>query len=459
MLDLTQETRALSAAIAGVVALLFFVLHRRIPAFPALLLAALLTGIAGGLSPDAVISSIQNGMGGVLGFIAVVVGLGALLGAFLEAGGGAHALARSIISQRSPGLGRYGLGFAGILIAIPVFFDVGLILLIPLVRALAKRAAKPAIAFGLPLLAGLAAGHAFIPPTPGPVAVADILGAPLGLVILCGLIAGIPAMLIAGPIYSVIAESRGWLAFGSVEDAETDQDIMFAPSLAWKALAVIAFPIVLIVASALAGSTEDNAGLIAQSIAFVGHPFVALLIACGLAALLLGPAEVADVAGNLNVKKSKIRDAIERAFEPTAAIILVTGAGGAFKQVLIDTGVGAVLAKSALGMGLTPLVAGFALAAIVRVAQGSATVAMLTAAGLVAPIAAASGMDAYGLALLTISIAAGASVLSHVNDSGFWLVSRYFGLSMTETMQSWTVASTIVGAVGFALILVMSLFA
>ncbi|WP_209347172.1 gluconate:H+ symporter [Pontixanthobacter sp. CEM42] len=449
LLDIAPESRALWATVAGVAALLFFILHRKFPAFPALLLSALLTGLAAGLSPEAVIGSIQSGMGGVLGFIAIIVGLGALLGAFLEAGGGAQALARSIISERSPGVARYGLGFAGILIAIPVFFDVGLILLIALVRAIAKRAAKPAIAFGLPLLAGLAAGHAFIPPTPGPVAVADILGAPLGLVILCGLAAGIPAMLVAGPIYSGFAERRGWLAFGTIPDTDDEETAQFTPGLAAKALSVIAFPIVLIVAAALVGSNEEGAGFAAQSIAFLGHPFVALLMACGLAALLLKPDQAAD--------QSKLRDAIERAFEPTAAIILVTGAGGAFKQVLIDTGAGDALAQSAVGIGLTPLVAGFALAAIVRVAQGSATVAMLTAAGLVAPLASAAGMDAYGLALLTISIAAGASVLSHVNDSGFWLVSRYFGLSMAETMRSWTVASTLVGVVGFALILLMAL--
>lgn len=450
LIDIAPETRALWATIAGVAALLFFILHRKTPAFPALLMSALLTGLAAGLSPEAVIGSIQNGMGGVLGFIAIIVGLGALLGAFLEAGGGAQALARSIISERSPGAARYGLGFAGILIAIPVFFDVGLILLIALVRAFAKRAAKPAIVFGLPLLAGLAAGHAFIPPTPGPVAVADILGAPLGLVILCGLVAGIPAMLVAGPIYSSFAERRGWLAFGTITGAEDEAPDDFSASLAAKAITVIAFPIILIVAAALVGSSEEGANLAAKSIAFLGHPFVALLLACGLAALLLKPA---DEAG-----QGKLRDAIERAFEPTAAIILVTGAGGAFKQVLVDTGAGNALAEQAIGMGLTPLVAGFVLAAIVRIAQGSATVAMLTAAGLVAPIASAAGMEPYGLALLTISIAAGASVLSHVNDSGFWLVSRYFGLSVAETMRSWTVASTLVGVTGFALVMVMALF-
>lgn len=447
---IAPDTRALWATVAGVAALLFFILNRKFPAFPALLLAALLTGLAAGLSPEAVIGSIQTGMGGTLGFIAVIVGLGALLGAFLEAGGGAQALASSIISQRSPSLARYGLGFAGILVAIPVFFDVGLILLIPLVRALARKAAKPAIGFGLPLLAGLAAGHAFIPPTPGPVAVADILGAPLGLVIVCGLVAGIPAMLVAGPVYAHMAEGRGWLAEGDAplaKDVEHHEE--FGKALALKALISIAFPITLIVLAALFGQSDADANGLEKTIAFLGHPFVALLLACGLAAMLL---RAKDDAG-----RARLKDTIELAFEPTAAVILVTGAGGAFKQVLVDTGAGDALASSATGLGLTPLIAGFALAAIVRVAQGSATVAMLTAAGLVAPIASAAGLLPMELALLTISIAAGASVLSHVNDSGFWLVSRYFGLTMAETLRSWTVASTLVGVTGFALILLMSL--
>lgn len=450
LLSLIQENRPLLATIAGVAGVLFMIIGRRIPAFPALLVAALFTGLAAGLAPDAVIASVQKGMGGVLGFIAVIVGLGALLGAFLEAGGGAKAMALGIVEGKSSKFVVWAMGAVGILIAIPVFFDVGLILLIPLVQALSKRTGKASLLFGLPLLAGLATAHAFIPPTPGPIAVAEILGADLGLVIVFGLLAGIPAVIIAGPLYALFAEKRGWLNEFSLntEDKDTSEIEGFDKSLAWKALATILIPLFLIVIAAFIGIANLNETPIGQFIGFIGHPFVALLIACGLATYLLRPQN--------EIEQTRLKAALERAFEPTAVILLVTGAGGAFKQVLIDTGAGAAMANAATSMGIAPIVAGFVLAALVRVAQGSATVAMLTAAGLVAPIAMASGMTGYDLALMTISIAAGASVLSHVNDSGFWLVSKYFDLSVSETLRTWTVASTLVGVVGFATAVALS---
>lgn len=450
LLSLIQENRPLLATIAGVAGVLFMIIGRRIPAFPALLVAALFTGLAAGLAPDAVIASVQKGMGGVLGFIAVIVGLGALLGAFLEAGGGAKAMALGIVEGKSSKFAVWAMGAVGILIAIPVFFDVGLILLIPLVQALSKRTGKASLLFGLPLLAGLATAHAFIPPTPGPIAVAEILGADLGLVIVFGLLAGIPAVIIAGPLYALFAEKRGWLNEFSLntEDKDTSEIEGFDKSLAWKALATILIPLFLIVIAAFIGIANLNETPIGQFIGFIGHPFVALLIACCLATYLLRPQN--------EIEQTRLKAALERAFEPTAVILLVTGAGGAFKQVLIDTGAGAAMANAATSMGIAPIVAGFVLAALVRVAQGSATVAMLTAAGLVAPIAMASGMTGYDLALMTISIAAGASVLSHVNDSGFWLVSKYFDLSVSETLRTWTVASTLVGVVGFATAVALS---
>ena len=435
----------LLATLVGIALLLLMILQFRVPAFAALLIAALTAGLLAGMAPLDALTAVQSGAGGVLGFIALVVGLGALLSAFLEAGGGAQALARGLIGKGSSERGRWAMGGVGLLIAVPVFFDVGLVLMFPLVKALARRAAKPLLYFGLPVLAGLAAGHAFIPPTPGPVAVAEILQADLGLVILCGLAAGIPAMLVAGPIYAHWALKRGWLGdveFGSA--IESDGDV-FEPGLATRALVTVVVPIMLIVAAALA-SDSTMAGQVLQ---FLGHPIVALIIACGLAAGFLKPT---DPAG-----QDRLRAMLGRAFEPTAAIILVTGAGGAFKQVLVDSGAGAMLAEQTLGAGITPLVAGFLLAAVTRIAQGSATVAMLTAAGLVAPIAEAAGLAGMDLALLTIAIASGASVLSHVNDSGFWLVSRYFKVDLATTVRSWTVASTLVGFVGFSVALALSL--
>ncbi len=448
-MEFFADFRPILAATFGVAALLLLIMARRLPAFPALLVAALLTGLAAGLSPDAVLSAIQSGMGGVLGFIAVIVGLGALLSVFLEAGGGAKAIALQLLEGRSSGVAVWLMGLVGIVISIPVFFDVGLILLMPVIVALARRSGGAPLLFGLPLLAGLAAAHAFVPPTPGPIAVADILGADIGWVILFGLVAAVPAMMVGGPVYARIAERAGYLKV-PFEAIATSEELQAAvePGLAIRAVLTILTPLVLIVASVLTKMLEFDATLLGQAVVFIGHPFVALLIACGMAYLLLRPS---DAGG-----KASLKEGLERAFEPTAAIILVTGAGGAFKQVLIDTKAGAQLAEIALASGVAPMMAAFILAALVRVMQGSATVAMLTAAGLVAPIATAAAISGPDLALMTIAIAAGASVLSHVNDSGFWLVSRYFGLTVSETLKTWTVASTLVGLTGFLTALLIS---
>ncbi len=450
MFESFEAARPLIATLAGIAGLLILIIARRIPAFPALIAAALFTGLAAGLSPVATLAAVQSGMGGVLGFIAVIVGLGALFSAFLEAGGGARAMATSLVEGRSSTFAMWAMGLVGLVVAIPVFFDVGLILLIPLISALAKRAGKPALYFGLPLLAGLATAHAFIPPTPGPIAVADILGADIGWVILFGLCAGLPAMIVAGPLYAGFADRRGWLPEMSLELNTDGTESDKAPAgLAFKAVATILVPLVLIVSGTLSKLLLGESHQVSQVLGFIGHPFVALLIACLMAYMVLKPA---DEEG-----QQRLKETLNRALEPTAVIILVTGAGGAFKEVLIQSGAGAALANMALSLGITAIVAGFLLAVLVRVAQGSATVAMLTAAGLVAPIATSANLSAPELALLTISIASGASVVSHVNDSGFWLVSKYFDLTVPETLRTWTVASTLVGVTGFVVALGLSL--
>lgn len=445
--ELTVSLRPLLATFAGVAGLLYLILARKVDAFTALLVAALGSGLAAGLAPIEVLKSVQNGFAGVLGFIAVVVGLGALLGTYLEASGGAHALASTIIGSKSPRPASIALGFVGLVIAIPVFFDVGLILLFPLVRALAKKAKKPALYFGLPLLAGLATAHAFIPPTPGPVAVSEILQADIGLVMICGLLAGIPAMLVAGPLYARVAEVKGWLP----DVLAKTSDDAHAPAridrqLAWRASIAIITPVILIVSSAVAGLLGGEN----EAITFIGHPFVALLIGCGLSAWVLRPTDA--------IGKARLNDGLRRALEPTAVILLVTGAGGAFKQILVDTGAGEMLAGGLLAFGLGPIFAGFALAALVRAAQGSATVAMLTAAAMCAPLTTQAGLGPWDLARMVIAIAAGASIVSHVNDSGFWLVSRYFGIDEKDTLKTWTVASTLVGVTGLAMAALLGAF-
>lgn len=446
-----EDTQALWVTAGAVAVLLFLVLKLRMSAFLALLVTSLAAALGAGMSPADAIETVKNGMGGTLGFIAIVVGLGSFFGALLQAGGGVEALADTLLKRARPAAIPLTLGILGLIVAVPVFFDVALIILAPMVFGLASRLQKPSIYLGLPLLAGLATAHAFVPPTPGPMAVADLLSADIGLVALFGAIAGLPAVLVAGPVWAKFADARGWLPqsaeAGMAPQQATSSDSA-STNLGGIALVVILLPLVMILAGTFAPLVFGHSG-IAAFLGFAGHPFVALLACTGIAYALFRPA---DPEARVAFRKS-----CERALEPAGAVILVTGAGGAFKQVLVDTGAGSVLASTILDVGLIPVAAGFLLALLVRVAQGSATVAMITAAGLTAPIVEAAALPAAQTALTVVAIAAGASAMSHVNDSGFWLVSRYFGLSTADTLKSWTVSSTLVGFVGFFVALVLSL--
>ncbi len=444
---------ALTAVIVGVAALLLLVLRLRVHAFPALLLVSIAVGIGAGLSPAAAIQSVSDGVGGTLGFVAVVVGLGAMLGGILQASGGVEAVARVMVAGFGGKRLGTALGIVGLIVAIPVFLDVALVILAPVLYGLARRTGRGVIVFGLPLLAGMAAAHAFVPPTPGPIAVAELLKADLGKVILFGLVAGFPAMLIGGPIFVHFGARLGLINSNAplpvlAHEMEAPAGEHFTISAA-PVFLVIVLPLLLILMGTSAGLILSE-GLIQDILVGLGHPFSALLISCAVGYVAFSRTG--------NVPPAVLREAMANALAPAGVIILITGAGGAFKQVLIDTGAGQELAQIVMGWGLAPLFAAFTLAALVRVAQGSATVAMITAAGLMAPITQAAELGGQQLALMTIAIASGAIVFSHVNDSGFWLVSRYLGLTEGETIRSWTIASTLVGLTGFAAICVISLF-
>jgi len=420
-------------------------------AFAALLLVSIFSALAAGMSPDGAFGTIRNGMGGTLGFIAPIIGLGALFGAILESSGGLRALAASVGRMASAARQRWVMGGLGIVAATPVFFDVALIVLMPLVSALSKRTGLVALTFGLPLCAGLAVGHAFIPPTPGPIAIAELIGADLGWVILFGAITGLISVAVAGPIWTGVLAQRGQLPAGSIAEAVRSDtaEAETQPGLAGKALLLILLPLILILTGTLA-SYLLPAGLLKDTLAVIGHPFSALLIASGAVMMVLPQR---DEAG-----RSKLRSALEKAFEPTGIVILVTGAGGAFKQVLVDTGAGEQLAQMTLSLGLTPILAGYVLAFLIRLAQGSATVAMITAAGLAAPIVIAAGLSEPQLGIMTIAIAAGATGLSHVNDSGFWLVGKLFGINEQETLRTWTVSTGLISVTGLIVCSVLFLF-
>lgn len=436
-------------ALAGIFLLLFLVIRTKLHAFVALLLVSLLVGIAAGMPLGEVINSIQNGMGGTLGFVAVVVGLGAMFGKMLEVSGGAERLAATMISKFGEDKAQWALGVTGFIVAIPVFFDVGFIILVPIVYGLARKTGKSLLHYGIPLLAGLAVTHSFIPPTPGPIAVAELVGAELGWVILFGVLAGIPAMILAGPVFGRFIGKKIHIVipdYMELEEKEYDKEL---PSFG-MITSLILIPLVLILLNTLSGVLLNEGNMVREILTFLGHPFVALTIATMLTFYLLGTKR--------GYSRQEVQDIATKALEPAGIIILVTGAGGVFKQVLIDSGVGDVLGEMMGDSALPPIVLAFLIATAVRVAQGSATVAMVTAAGLITPLLEMVGMTGPALGLIVIAIASGATVLSHVNDSGFWLVNRYFGMDVKDTLKSWTVMETIIGLTGFVVVLIISFF-
>ena len=434
---------------AGIALLLLLVVTLRVPAFLALLITSLLVGLSSGLEPQQVIDSIKNGMGGTLGFVAIVVGLGAILGQILESSGGIQRIADSLIQSFGSGKIQWSLGVTGFIVAIPVFFDVAFIILAPLLYGLANRSGRSLLYYAIPLLAGLAITHSFIPPTPGPIAVAELVKADLGWVILFGALAGIPAMIIAGPWFGQFNANR---LFVPVPEAHRDQTTaadVSAPSFAWMS-SIILLPLVLIMLATTAPFVLVAESPLLTVVSFLGHPFVALTIATILALII--------ARKKCDLSREALLNIANKGLEPAGVVILITGAGGAFKQVLIDSGVGQMLASVFIEAQFSVFILGFLIAAITRVAQGSATVAMITGAGLMAPILELQPMSAPSLGLLVIAISSGATILSHVNDSGFWLVSRYLGLSEKDTLKTWTVMTTLISLVGLASCLVISLF-
>ena len=436
---------------SAVALLLFLVLKLKISAFISLLITAIYVGLLSGMAPEAVLKSIQEGMGSTLGFVATVVGLGAIFGQILETSGGAEALAHSLVRRFGQEKAPWAMALTGFLVAIPVFFDVGFIILVPIVYALARDTRRSLLYYAIPLLAGLAATHTFVPPTPGPVAVADIINVQLGWVILFGLLLGIPTTILAGPVWGRYISGKIFLpAPGEPPEESSPSEL---PSFGLIA-SLIGVPLFLILLNTLTGVlvNKDILGvsLLTTAIRFLGHPFTALIIATLLAIWLLG------------LRRGMTRQAIlelsNKALGPAGLIILITGAGGVLKQILVDSGMGKMMAESMAGSSLSPIFLAWLLAAVVRITQGSATVAMITAAGIIAPVLQLLNLSDPLRALVVIAIASGATILSHVNDSGFWLVGKYLGMNEKDTLRSWTVMETIIAVCGLVFALLASLF-
>ena len=433
--------------------LLFMVLKLKIQAFLALLITSVFLGFVTGMPMASIIKSISDGMGSTLGFVATVVGIGAIFGQILESSGGAESLAYYLTRRFGKENAPYALTITGFLVAIPIFLDVGFIILVPVLFALAKGSGKSLLYFAIPLLAGLAVTHAFVPPTPGPVATAEIIGADLGWVVLFGFIIGIPVAIVAGPLFGKYIGRKIHIDVPHTFETPEKKVPGNLPPFS-QVITIIAIPMLLILGNTVSGVWADAHGMKdnfwIQLLAFVGHPFIALLIATFLAIYFMGIRR--------GFTKESVLQLSTKALAPAGLIILITGAGGVFKQLLVDSGIGVLLAERMSGSALSPIVLAYILALVIRVSQGSATVAMITSAGIVAPLLASLSLSEPHKALVVIAIAAGATTASHVNDSGFWLVGKYLGMTEKQTLQSWTVMETIISVAGFGLALLLSLF-
>ena len=441
-----NESQLILAIVSGIALLLFLIIKVKLNAFLSLLIASIWVGLVGGLSPDLVLGSIKKGMGDTLAFVATIVGLGAIFGALLEHSGGAQALAKYLLKKGGEQKSKLALLITGFIVSIPVFFDVGIIILFPIVKALARRIRKNVLYFALPLLTGLGVTHSFIPPTPGPVAVADILGVDLGYAIVVGVAVGLPVALLCGLVLSrFITPDEVDL---SLETEEIDPD--FDPKLVKTIFQVLGYPILLILLGsflktlASEGVIESN-GFV-EVMAFLGDPFVALILATLMALYFLGTKR--------GVGKKELFEVSNRSLGPAGSIILITGAGGVLKQMMITTGIGELIGEAMRQSSMSVVILAYLVAVLVRIMQGSATVAMLTAAGIVAAIITGMDYSMMDKTLIMMAIAAGSIVMSHVNDSGFWLVNRYLNQSVQQTLKSWTIQSTMISVTSFALIFI-----
>ncbi|MGW6059938.1 GntP family permease [Streptomyces sp. NPDC055189] len=461
----------LTVAALGIVLLLFLIIKVRLQPFVALLAVSIVVGLSAGLSvtelfgtvqkSDAV-SVIESGMGGILGHVAIIIGLGTMLGAILEVSGGAEVLASRLLGLFGEKRAPLAMGLTGLIFGIPVFFDVGIFVLAPIVYAAAKRSGKSILIYCLPLLAGLSMTHAFLPPHPGPVAAAGLLHVDLGWVILMGLVCGIPAVLAAW-VFSAWVGKRIFVPVPQdmVEAADEAKAAVVAEQRAAGVqpsekpvplgivFAIIGTPLFLILLATFSSIAFDPSTL-RSVIEFFGSPFVALTIALLMAYYLLG------------IRRGWSRKSLETvstsSLKPVGNILLVVGAGGIFGAVLKASGVAGALSDTFQDVGLPIIVLAYLLSLVLRVAQGSATVAIVTTAGIVAPLLTEGDYSQAFIALVIMAISAGSIFASHVNDGGFWMVAKYFGISERDTLKTWTVLESVLSLAGFAVAAVVSLF-
>lgn len=431
----------------GVLMLLILMLPLRVNGFIALILVALSVGVLEGMPIMEVIKSIKNGVGGTLGSLALIMGFGAMLGKLLADCGGAQRIATTLIATFGDKKIQWAVTLTGFIVGFALFYEVGFVLLLPLILTIAATLGISPLYIGIPMAAALSVTHGFLPPHPGPIAIAQIFKADMGKTLLYGTIIGIPTVILAGPILTKLPFIRA--INHPVEEGLyntktfTEQQM---PSFCVSLFTAL-IPVILMSIRAISEMTLNNGHWLLPYVEFFGDPVIATLISVLIAIFtfgLLRGRSMSDINASL-VDSIKI----------IAMMLLIIGGGGAFKQVLVDSGVKVYIEQIMHGSTISPIVMAWLIAALLRLALGSATVAALTAGGIVFPLIASTGVSPE---LMVIATGAGSVVFSHVNDPGFWLFKEYFNLSITETLKSWSLLETVISVSGLIGCLIINLF-
>ncbi|WP_026535069.1 GntP family permease [Arthrobacter sp. H14] len=435
-------------AAAAVALLLFLIMKVRMHAFVALILVSLITAFVTGIPPSSIVDVLIFGFADTIAGVALLVGLGVMLGRMVEVSGGAQVLAETLLGKFGEKRAPLALGVASLIFGFPVFFDAGLVVMLPVVFAVARRLGGSLLLYGLPAAGAFSVMHVYVPPHPGPVAAAGLLDANVGVLLLVGLVVALPTWYLSSYLFGLWSGKRIDLPvpefISGGKEAPHDEN----PPKAMTVVLILLLPIILITFNtvldtlATSGVVNEEANWVGV-LSTLGATPVALLIAVLVAMYVLG------------TRRGRNRETIEKLLDsslgPICAIILITGAGGMFGGVLVTSGVGDALAGSLENIGLPVIVAGFVISTLIRVAQGSATVALVTSAALMQPLLAGGDYSSLQIVAVVLALSAGSVMLSHVNDSGFWLVGKFFEMDVKTTLKTWTVMETIIGLIGFAL--------
>ncbi|MFD8964902.1 GntP family permease [Streptomyces sp. NPDC059568] len=436
------------AVLAGIAVIVLLITVAKLHAFLALTIGTLALGAFAGAPLDKVIASFTTGLGSTVAGVGVLIALGAILGKLLADSGGADQIVDTILAKAGGRAMPWAMVLIASVIGLPLFFEVGIVLLIPVVLLVAKRGNYSLMRIGVPALAGLSVMHGLIPPHPGPLVAIDAIGANLGLTLALGVVVAIPTVIIAGPLFSRYAAR--WVdipAPDKMVPQRASEELERRPSFA-ATVSTVLLPVVLMLGKALVDIVVDDPEHTVQRVAdVVGSPLIALL-----AAVIVGLFTLGRAAG---FTKDRLASTVEKSLGPIAGVLLIVGAGGGFKQTLIDSGVGRMVLDISEDWSIPALLLAWLIAVAIRLATGSATVATISAAGLVAPLAA--DMSSTHTALLVLAIGAGSLFFSHVNDAGFWLVKEYFGMNVGQTLKTWSVMETIISVVGLGCVLLLSL--